>query len=126
MRMPRIFHLLLATVAMAAVAMPAAAAAPADQSGSGNRWIGAWGTGLQESVPDFFPGSWAPAGFDNQSVRQVIRVTTGGVALRLRLSNRYGTSPLQLTGATIGKAGTGGAVREHTVRPVTFNHALAT
>lgn len=119
---------LLAAVAVAAMVVVAAPTAPAvtlAKSGGLDHWIGAWGTAVQEPVPGFFL-NWAPDGFDDQSVRQVIRVTTGGVALRVRLSNRYGTSPLKLTGATIAKAGTGAAVQQHTVRPLTFKHAFAT
>lgn len=115
----------VAAVTMVAVATPAAAAAPAVPPGGGGHWVGAWGTAVQEAVPGFFP-NWAPDGFDNHSVRQVVRVTAGGVALRVRLSNRYGTSPLTLTGATIAKAGTGAAVQRHTVRPLTFKHAFGT
>lgn len=108
----------LAAVAMLAATAPAASAAP-------GRWIGAWATALQEPVPGF-SAKWAPDGFDNQSVRQVLRVSTGGEALRLRLSNRYGTSPLTLTGATIGRAGEGATVQPDTVRPLQFKHASAT
>jgi lysophospholipase L1-like esterase len=120
-RVLRSLSALVAAVAMATAA-PAASAAPAP---GGGHWVGAWGTAVQEPAPDIFP-NWAADGFDNQSVRQVVRVTTGGVALRLRLSNRYGTSPLKLTGATIAKAGTGAAVARHTVRPLTFRHSFAT
>ena len=128
MKRTRVLRSLLAAVAavaMVAAAAPTANAAPVAKSGGGGHWIGAWGTAVQEPVPGFFP-NWAPDGFDNQSVRQVIRLTTGGVALRLRLSNRYGTSPLKLTGATIAKAGTAGAVQKHTVRPLTFKHDFGT
>jgi lysophospholipase L1-like esterase len=128
MKRTRALQLLLAAVAavvMVVVAAQTATAAPAARSDGGGRWIGTWGAAVQEPVPGFFL-NWAPDGFDNQSVRQVIRVTTGGVALRVRLSNRYGTSPLKLTGATIAKAATGGAVQKHTIRRLTFTHAFAT
>jgi lysophospholipase L1-like esterase len=127
MKRTRSLLALVAAVAMVAAAPTAstASAAPAGPAHGGGHWVGAWGIAVQEPVPDLFP-NWAPDGFDNQSVRQVVRVTTGGVALRLRLTNRYGTSPLKLTGATIARAGAGAAVQRHTVRPLTFRHSFAT
>jgi lysophospholipase L1-like esterase len=76
--------------------------------------------------PDVFGPNWSVEGFSRQSVRQVVRVSTGGPLLRLRVSNVYGSTPLRLTGATIGKAGEGAAVRLGTVRSVTFGHSLST
>jgi hypothetical protein len=128
MKRSRLLRSLLAMVVATVSAVALAAAAPAASAAparGGGHWVGAWGTAVQEPAPDVFP-NWAADGFDNQSVRQVVRVTTGGVALRLRLSNRYGTGPLKLTGATIAKAGTGAAVQRHTVRPLTFRHSFAT
>jgi lysophospholipase L1-like esterase len=51
-------------------------------------------------------------------------VTTSQV--RIRLSNRYGTKPLHVTGATIAKAGPGAAVTPTTLRPLTFGCRLLT
>ena len=45
-------------------------------------------------------GNWSTAGFDHQTIRQTIRLSTGGRSLRIRLSNQYGTKPLHLTGLT--------------------------
>jgi lysophospholipase L1-like esterase len=90
-------------------------------------WAAGWSTSVQQAVPpDVFGPNWSVDGFSRQSVRQVVRVTTGGPLLRIRVSNVYGTTPLKLTGATIGKAGEGAAVRPGTVRPVTFAHSLST
>jgi lysophospholipase L1-like esterase len=90
-------------------------------------WVAGWSTSVQQAVPpDIFGPNWSMEGFSSQSVRQVVRVSTGGPLLRIRVSNVYGSAPLRLTGATIGKAGEGAAVREGTVRPVTFGHSLST
>jgi lysophospholipase L1-like esterase len=90
-------------------------------------WAAGWSTSVQQAVPpDVFGPNWSVEGFSRQSVRQVVRVTTGGPLLRLRVSNVYGTTPLRLTGATIGKAGEGASVRPGTVRPVTFGLSLST
>jgi lysophospholipase L1-like esterase len=53
----------------------------------------------------------------------VVRVSTGGTRVRVRLSNRYGDVPLRLSGATIAKAGEGAAIRPGTVRRLTFGRS---
>ena len=62
-------------------------------------------------------------GFANQTVRQVIRVSSGGSQVRVRLSNLYGTKPLQVTGATIARTRDGATVEPGTVRSLTFHGA---
>ena len=62
-------------------------------------------------------------GFTDQTVRQVIRVTGGGRQVRVRLSNLYGTGPLQVTGATIARTRDGATVEPGTVRSLTFHGA---
>jgi lysophospholipase L1-like esterase len=79
---------------------------------------------MQEPVEGFLP-NWAAAGFDDHSVRQVVRMSAGGTTLRIRLSNLYGTAPVRLTGATVARAGAGAALVPHTVRPLTFRHSRA-
>lgn len=57
-------------------------------------WAGAWGA--SPTIP--------PAGaktFENQTVRQVVRLSQGGGAIRIRFTNEYGEKPLQIGAATI-------------------------
>ncbi|WP_116051443.1 SGNH/GDSL hydrolase family protein [Amycolatopsis palatopharyngis] len=113
----RLFVALVAVVTALTLAAPPAAAAK-------NHWVGTWGTSMQEPGPDGFSGpNWSREGFTDQSVRQVVRVSTGGLRLRVRLSNEYGTVPLRLTGASVGKASTGGSLRPGSVRSLTFDHS---
>ena len=53
----------------------------------------------------------------------MIRVSRGGSRVRVRLSNLYGTKPLQVTGATIARTRDGAAVEPGTVRSLTFHGA---
>jgi lysophospholipase L1-like esterase len=46
--------------------------------------------------------------------------------VRIRISNVYGRTPLRLTGATVGKAARGAAVRPGTLRRPRFGHARST
>lgn len=96
------------------VASPVVASA-----GQPGGWESTWTASPQPADQGFGP-NWSLAGFDNQTVRQVVRTTQGGPAVRIQLTNKYGTAPLTVTGATIGRAGKNGAVES--VRPLTFGH----
>jgi lysophospholipase L1-like esterase len=112
------------TVALMVVAVAPAAADPERSDG---RWTGAWATSMTTASPPLFGlPNWSLEGFANQSVRQVIRVTRGGSAVRIRLSNVDGATPLRLAGATLGVAGDGASVRSGTLRTLTFGHSPST
>ncbi|MEV8638998.1 SGNH/GDSL hydrolase family protein [Streptosporangium sp. NPDC051023] len=104
----------------AAIIVPAV---PAQAGTAGPRWTGAWSAAVQQPSPGGLPGSsnWSQAGFERQSVRQVVRATGAGVAVRIKISNLYGTAPLTVSGATVAKAAAGAAVRPATLRPATFS-----
>jgi lysophospholipase L1-like esterase len=108
---------LLAALPLATVPSPATA--------DGGRWGGGWATAVQQpTATPWFP-NWSQQGFDNHSLRQVIRTSVAGTHLRIRLSNAYGTTPLRLTGATIAKTATGAAVRPGTTRRLTFGRTAS-
>jgi lysophospholipase L1-like esterase len=56
-----------------------------------------------------------PRGFADQTVRQVLRMAGGGERLRVRLTNRYGRTPLTIAAAT--------AATEHGQAGLTFDGA---
>ncbi|MFC4503634.1 MULTISPECIES: SGNH/GDSL hydrolase family protein [Streptomyces] len=70
--------------------------------------------------------NWSQQGFADQSVRQVVRVATGGATLRIRLSNSYGTTPLRLTAATVGRSAGDAQVWPGTARKLTFGGTQGT
>ncbi|MGW4028894.1 SGNH/GDSL hydrolase family protein [Streptomyces sp. NPDC004838] len=140
---PRTSRLTLAATAAAAsllTAVPATAApanaAPAAQNpgadssrtgdshtGGPDRWSAAWASGLVRPtapLPWSWP-NWAWDGFADQSLRQVVRVGAAGAELRIRVSNRYGTRPLELARATVARAGEGPALAPGSVREVRFD-----
>lgn len=92
-------------------ALPAAAGA----------WVGAWYMAPQavaqaSAAPPYLR---APE-VNGATVRQIVRPTLSGSALRLRISNRYGARPLRLGAVTVGVARGIGAVVPETLRRVTF------
>lgn len=58
----------------------------------GEKWIGAWATGLV---------TVDKSAFKNQTLRLIVRSTLGGKRLRIRLSNLYGTQKLTIASAHI-------------------------
>jgi lysophospholipase L1-like esterase len=83
------------------------------------QWIGTWGAAPLPPSPALGPFPATPA-FNNQTIRQVVRVSAGGQRLRIRFSNEYGTKPLTIGKATIALVDASGAVQPSTERPLTF------
>ncbi|MFH8292732.1 SGNH/GDSL hydrolase family protein [Streptomyces sp. NPDC018059] len=83
-------------------------------------WSAAWAAAPQRPSTGF-KANWSEAGFDGQTLRQVVRVTEGGDRARIRLSNRYGASPLRIESATVARTKKGAAVEKGSVRRLTFD-----
>jgi lysophospholipase L1-like esterase len=83
-------------------------------------WIGTWGASplppSQAAGP--FPGT---PSFENQTVRQIVRLSAGGAKLRLRLTNEYGTAPVEIGAARVAIAAGDDALESGTERVVTFD-----
>ncbi|MGW2018230.1 SGNH/GDSL hydrolase family protein [Streptomyces sp. NPDC001927] len=109
-----------AALTAALTALPLTGTAVATGHGhGGTQWRGAWATSPQAPTAPFGP-NWSQQGFSNQTVRQVVRVTTGGTKARIELSNRYGTTPLRITGATVARTDKGASVKAGSVRQLSF------
>ncbi|MEV4426485.1 SGNH/GDSL hydrolase family protein [Streptomyces sp. NPDC049602] len=93
----------------------------ADTGSHGPAWRGAWAASPQSATAPFGP-NWSQQGFDNHTVRQVVRVTATGTRARIELTNRYGTGPLRITGATVARTAAGSAVEPGSVRTLRFGH----
>ncbi|MEU3958484.1 SGNH/GDSL hydrolase family protein [Streptomyces buecherae] len=92
-----------------------------DRARAATTWSAGWAVPVQRPSAGF-EENWSEAGFDRQTVRQVVRVTGGGSAARIKLSNRYGEQPLRISGATIARGAGGAAVRPQTLRKLTFGN----
>ena len=118
--------LALATAAAVIAAVPATASgpSPADRGGqqvaAAARWVSAWqGSPVGGGT---IPGASCPAdqGLDHQTVRNVVFLSAGGDRVRIRLSNAFGTRPLQVGTTSVAVAGTGAATVPGSTRPVRF------
>ena len=95
------------------------AAAPA--AGADTAWLASWSASPQAVwQPDFILPANMPARLNDQTVRQVARLSVGGARLRLVLSNAHGGAPLQVGAVTLALAAGGSAVAPHSLRTVTF------
>jgi lysophospholipase L1-like esterase len=90
------FIALLALLAVACSSLGLPGAAP-----SGGTWVGAWGA---SPTP---PPANAKT-FENQTVRQVLRLSTAGNRLRVRFTNEYSDKPLEIGAATLSLAAADG------------------
>ncbi|WP_399894838.1 SGNH/GDSL hydrolase family protein [Streptomyces sp. BBFR51] len=106
--------LTLASSALAASA--STAAAPADAGSGrgpgGNAWFTSW-AGSQQSL--------APTPVRDQSMRMITHLSQGGDALRIRVQNTFGETPLTVDAATVAHSTGKDAATEGRPRPVTFD-----
>jgi len=79
-------------------------------------WVGSWEAAPAGVDPQY------PIGFPGYSLRNLVHLSVGGTAVRIRLSNAYGTAPLHLGDATvaIAVAPNRAEALTGTMRPLTF------
>ena len=84
---------------------------------AGRQWVGTWAASPQAAST--FPTAF-PSGFENQTIRQIVHVSVGGRAVRLRLSNAFGEHAVRFDSVYVGIQESGALVRIGTNRRVTF------
>jgi len=83
------------------------------------KWVSAWSTSVHTALP--FPGLPPTPTFENQTIRMVVRPTIGGDRLRIRLSNAYGLSALEIGAAHVALTDHGSLIVAGTDHALTFN-----
>jgi lysophospholipase L1-like esterase len=113
------------------VAMTAAGSS-ADATSVPPPWVGAWAASAQATFPNLGETGIsvdsvcpAPKGLKAQTVRDVVSVSVGGSKVRVRLSNAFGHTPLQIGAASVGIELSGAAAVPHTLRRLTFGGGQA-
>jgi lysophospholipase L1-like esterase len=94
------------------VGVPDSTAAPNDHV-PGTR-VQSWAVGHTSLLPADI------AGFNNQTVREVVHTSVGGSQVRVRIANTFGTAPLVVGAAHIALSGGGSAIVPGTDRVLTF------
>ncbi len=113
-------RVLIVAVAMASFVFASCAG---DQSvsvrGLGDEyWVGTWSA--SPMAADSVPGS-SNSGFANQTVRHITHVSIAGNQLRVRLSNAYGTRPLNIGATHVALQSSGASIVSGSDRALTFN-----
>jgi len=81
-------------------------------------WVGTWSTAQQRLRSSEMPPS---PGLNNNSLRQVVRVSIGGNTLRFRFSNEYSTSAVTMKSVQIAASTGSGAINVSTNKELKFN-----
>jgi lysophospholipase L1-like esterase len=93
-------------------------AKPTGKSSKTGQWIGTWGASQQLVEPRNMPPE---PGLSGNTLRQVVHVSLGGNTLRLRLSNKFGTTPLTLDAVHVAATADSSAIVPGTDKALTFN-----
>ncbi len=104
-------RLALLALALGLLALPSLSALPKADA----QWVGTWGTS-----PMAEPAAKAPGDLTGGTLRQVVHVSLGGTALRIRISNTFGQAPLVLHGAHVALSAGRDAIAPGTDTPLLF------
>ncbi len=81
-------------------------------------WVAVWGSSQMMAEAD----NALPAdALDDATLRQVVRVTAAGDRIRVRLSNAFGSAPLQIASAAVAQPSSGSTIAPGSSRPLLFN-----
>lgn len=109
---------LFAALALAAATFGATLGGPAMAQDQNGLWVASWTA--SPHAPLSTEGPFAAASYDNVTISQVLRLSEGGSALRVRFTNRYGTGPLAIGRARVFQIDDAGAEVPGTSRMLTF------
>ena len=94
------------------------ATSEAQSSNVSTHWVSAWSAAMHAPLP--FPGLPPTPVFEDQTIRMVIRATIGGERVRIRLSNAFGPTALNISAAHIALAGQNANVVPESDHALTF------
>jgi lysophospholipase L1-like esterase len=90
-----------------------------------DNWVTAWAASPVVGVfIPFNPGCPAEAGLTDQTVRNVVFISAGGGAVRVRLTNTFGTRSMVVSHATVAVQASNADAVPGTVRSLTFGGKL--
>jgi lysophospholipase L1-like esterase len=84
-------------------------------------WIVAWGASPSPQWADETRMQKAHLEFSNQTVREIVHLSTGSGSVRVRLSNVFGTSEIQIGAAHIARQAQGSTIATGSDRTLTFS-----
>ena len=96
---------------------------PGESTEAASGTFASWAASPQDYAEDLpFPGAPLPEplAFDNQTLRQVVHLSAGGDALRVQLSNLFGTGSVSFDAAGVAFSQGGAAIDPGSHVPLTF------
>jgi hypothetical protein len=100
----RFMQVAAAAAAWAPAGFTPGPAVTAQERNGGLRWVGTWATAPVAELLS------ATNRITNQTLRQIVHVSVGGRAVRVRLANTFGTEPLDIGAAHIALRAAGAAI----------------
>lgn len=103
-------------------ATPMASPIAAGRDWRSEDWVGTWAAAPNipgEGIEDFLSSQIFT--FDDQTLRQIVRISAGGDQVRIRLSNVFGTEPIAIGGASVALLNDTGAFDADSQQPLTFS-----
>jgi lysophospholipase L1-like esterase len=121
----RVGSLIIGTVWLTAMLIAAASATRAEESGAlvsaGDRaharFVASWSAA---PMADGTTLTGPSRSFDDQTVRQIVRLSVGGARVRIRLSNLFGAAPLTVGAAHVALSAGGAAIVPDSDRTLRF------
>jgi lysophospholipase L1-like esterase len=83
-------------------------------------WVGTWGASPAPQLADDQQMHTAKLVFHNQTIREIVHASIGSDTVRVRLSNAYGTQPLEIGSAHVALHGTASGITAGSDRALTF------
>lgn len=96
-------------------------AVQANAEDGGQQWVGTWSA--TPALPPPLNSGFAPpfaTGFNNQTIRNIVHTSVGGSAVRLRLTNTFGTQPVTFNAVDVGIEQSGATLVAGSNHAVTF------
>ena len=115
----RILVAAASVVALAAIAITPSLAKRPDASGL--HWVAAWQGSPMTGGTFFSPACPSDVGLTNQTIRNIMYLSAGGDQVRVRISNAYGATPLNVRVATVAISAGGAAIVPGTLRTLRFS-----
>jgi lysophospholipase L1-like esterase len=114
---------ILAPLALLLGAFPPAAPAHAQATANTQVWIGTWAASQQIPEPQ---NSLPTDDLRDATIRQIVRLSTGGTTLRVHLSNAFGADPLHFTSVHVARplSPASAAIDPASDKPLTFGGSI--
>ena len=89
-----------------------------------SQWVASWGSPPMAQAPERKPTAtdpgFKPRSFENQTIRQIAKISLGGQRVRIRVSNAFGAQALRIGSAHVALQANGAAIVPNSDRVLKF------